>query len=250
MNDSVINNDNITSPGRILVLNTDAMICDLIKYNLENEGYVIDVHDDADRALELDLTRYSLIMAEAGPIGPLTGLRFCRMLKDNPDLAVVPVIFCTELDSEDDIISGFNAGADDYILRPFSLREMIARVKAVIRRHNLSRNRRAAAGAPSPHQSNLLRYEGLVVDLPGQSVTIDGERVQLSRTEFQILSVLMRNPGKLFHRAELYEIIRPGQEGGSDRAIDVNVSRIRKKLGNYAAVIVNKSGRGYGFSMK
>ncbi len=242
-------NPTYSAPGTILILDTDTMISDLLKYNLENEGYTINLCDDADQALELDLTKYSLIIAEAGPIGPLlTGLRFCRMIKDNPDLAGIPVMFCTELDSEDDIISGFSAGADDYILRPFSLREMIARVKAIIRRHNMVNRAAAKTQEKKPENTTVIRFEGLVVDLPSQSVEIDGTRVQLSRTEFQILSILIKNPGRLFPRAEIFEIIRPGQDGGSDRTIDVNVSRIRKKLGDYANLIVNKSGQGYGFS--
>lgn len=237
------------SAGRVLILDSDTMICDLIKYDLENEGYTIDVCHDADMALELDLTTYTLIIAESGPIGPLSGLRFCTMIKSNPDIAGVPVIFCTENDSEDDIINGFNAGADDYILKPFSLREMIARVKAVIRRHNLM-NRRAAASRQQLQLPAVFKHQGLTIDLDNQTVDVDNTRVQFSRTEFQILSILMKNPGRIYPRSEIFEIIRPGQEGGNDRTIDVNVSRIRKKLGDYSGLIINKSGQGYSFCVK
>lgn len=228
--------------GQILIVDDDSMIVDLMKYNLENEGYTIASSANASDALDLDLTLFSLIISEVELPGGINGLRFASMIKQNPDTAPVPVIFCTSRDSEDDIIAGFNAGADDYILKPFSLREMIARIKAVIRRRTLMARRASAQPA-----SHVIRYESLVVDLSSQTVAIDGERVQFTRTEFQILSMFVKNRNKLFSREEIFSTIRPGQEAGSDRTIDVNVSRVRKKLGDYASHLVSKSGIGYGF---
>lgn len=234
-----------TSLGRILIVDDDQMIRDLIKYNLENEDYTIESSTNASDALDLDLTLFSLIISEVDLPGQISGMRFVQMIKQNPDTAPVPVIFCTGRDSEDDIIAGFNSGADDYILKPFSLREMIARVKAVLRRHSIMMRRREAAAATS--ESHVISFETLVVDLSSQRVAIDGENVQMTRTEFQILSLFIKNRNRLFSREEIFQTIRPGQELGSDRSVDVNISRVRKKLGRYAVHVVNKSGRGYGF---
>lgn len=233
---------------QILLLDSDTMIVDLIKQNLETEGYDVATLDDADAALDLDLTAFSLIIAETGQIGRLSGLRFVTMIKQNPDTASVPVIFCTDADSEDNIIAGFNAGADDYILKPFSLREMMARVKAIIRRHNLMKRRTAAVAPaePAPANSTNLTIGGIEIDLSNQTVIIDGQRASLSRTELQLLSILAQNPGRMFSRAEISEIIHPGKDPGSDRNIDVGISRLRKKLGTCAPMLVNKSGQGYG----
>lgn len=234
--------DNIIgNHGQILIVDSDSMICDLIKYNLENEGYAVMSATNVDDALDLDLTLFNLIITEVQLAHGLSGLRFVQMIKENPDTTVVPVIFCTTRDSEDDIINGFNAGADDYILKPFSLREMIARVKAVLRRHRLMNNR------PAVSTSHVITFNTLVVDLSSQSATIDGDNIQLTRTEFQILSLFLKNRNKLMNRSEIFEAIRPGRDGGSERSIDVNISRVRKKLGRYSSNLVNKSGQGYGF---
>lgn len=227
------------SLGQILIVDSDLHISDLLKYNLENEGYAVSTSTNVSDALDYDLTLFNLIISEVVLLEGPSGIRFAQMVKDNPDTAGVPIIFCSHRDSEDDIIAGFNAGADDYILKPFSLREMLARVRAVIRRHQILNRRQSA--------STTLCFKTLKIDLPSQSVTIDGEAVPVTRTEFQILSLFLKNRGKLFGRPEIFEIIRPGQEAGSERTIDVNISRLRKKLGQYAANLVNKSGQGYGF---
>ncbi len=234
--------NSVSSHGQILIVDPDLMICDLIKYNLENEGYAVMSVHNANDALDIDLTLFNLIVTEVVLVDGPSGIRFVRMIKDNPDTAVVPVIFCTSRDSEDDIIAGFNAGADDYILKPFSLREMIARIKAVMRRRRLMNNRTAAG--PDNH---TITFNTLVLDLASQSATIDDENIQLTRTEFQILALLLKKRNTLMTRTEIFEAIRPGKDGGSERSVDVNISRVRKKLGRYSGNLVNKSGHGYGF---
>ena len=153
MNETAVSTSGITSS--ILIIDEDKMISDLIHYNLENEGYSVISCTSTAEALDLDLTTYSLIITEAlFRDCNISGLRFTEMLKQNPDTATVPVIICSTLDSEDDIINGFNAGADDYILKPFSLREMVARVKSVIRRHQIQLMRMK----PAHFQRSLNRH--------------------------------------------------------------------------------------------
>ena len=238
-------NHNTEPELHILVLDQDSVICDLISYNLENEGCAVTVCADAMSALELNLTSFSLIISETGPIGSIDGKDFVTKIKTNPETAALPVIFCSNADSEDDIIDGFNVGADDYILKPFSLREMIARIKAVIRRHRMVRGREAMSAGVEATLS-VIRFDNLVIDIAGHSVCIDGENVNFSRTEFQLLSLFARNPGKLFSRSEIMGSLRPERDTGSARMIDVTISRLRKKMAGYASMLVSKSGQGYG----
>ena len=140
--------------------------------------------------------------------------------------------------SEDDVVEGLDAGADDYISKPFSSRELIARVRSVVRRRRMMSLRRAA---------NAVRVDGLVLDLSAGRVTIDGEPVMLTRTEYLILAMFMRNRNSFFDRSEIRHEAWEDENGVSDRAVDTNISRLRKKLGDYGRNIVNRQGFGYGF---
>lgn len=219
------------------------MIIDLIKYNLENEGYVVTSCATAEEALEKDFSLTDLIISEV-VLGEINGLMLAGMLKSNPATADIPLIICTTLDSEDDIVKGFEAGADDYILKPFSLRELMARIRSVLRRRNMAP---AKARAAAPVSQDAVTYKGLAVDTGARSVAIDGRQVALTRTEMQLLHTLISRPGHFFSQGELYRMIWNKEIDESSRALDVSVSRLRKKLGAYAANIVNRSGIGYGF---
>ena len=220
------------------------MITDLMKYNLENEGYVVRVCTTAEDALEQDFTTTDLVITEV-VLGDINGLMLAGMLKGGEATADIPVIMCTTLDSEDDIVKGFEAGADDYILKPFSLRELMARVKSVLRRRSMLPPRPVkTAGA------NALHYRSLTVDPDSRSVTVDGHQLPITRTEMQLLHTLMSRPGHFYTHADLYAIVWNKQADGSSRALDVSVSRLRRKLGDYGANIVNRSGVGYGFIEK
>ncbi len=150
----------------------------------------------------------------------------------------MPLIFCTSRDSENDVIKGLNLGADDFISRPFSLREMMARVRSVLRRH---RNMNPTAN------SRIIEYRTLILNVDSRGLLIDGEAVSLSPTEFTILTLLMRSRNKLFKREEIFAAAWPGEQLDNPRLVDVNISRLRKKLSTYAKNLVNKSGLGYGF---
>lgn len=225
------------SPG-ILIVDSDESILSLLTDNLKSEGYAVTVVPDALEALRLPLDEFSLVITEIDLDGEIDGFELLERLKDDPLTAGVPLIFCTTRDGENDIIQGLNAGADDYIVRPFSLREMLARVRSVLRRH---RNMAPIASR------RVIEYRTLLLNVDSHGLLIDGEVVSLSPTEFAILNMLLRSRNHLFKREEIFAGAWPGEELNNPRLVDVNISRLRKKLGPYARNIINKSGLGYGF---
>lgn len=207
--------------------------------NLRAEGYDVEVVTSAEDALMLPVDEYHLIISEIDLPGEIDGYDLLERLKEDRLTAGVPLlIFCTSRDSENDVIKGLNLGADDFISRPFSLREMMARVRSVLRRH---RNMNPTAN------SRIIEYRTLILNVDSRGLLIDGEAVSLSPTEFTILTLLMRSRNKLFKREEIFAAAWPGEQLDNPRLVDVNISRLRKKLSTYAKNLVNKSGLGYGF---
>lgn len=235
---------------KILVVDDEEIICELLQYNLELQGFQVDTCFDAREALHRDLTTYALFILDV-MMGEISGFKLAHVLKQNPDTSAIPIIFCTARDTEDDIVDGFNIGADDYILKPFSIRELVARVCSVLRRHThgvpiatASPGHAVAEGEKSvPAQP----VKGLHHNAPAQIISLDGRRLHLTRTEYDILAFFLKNRNRLFSRQEIFHHVWPEQVVVSERTIDVNISRIRKKLGTYAPQLVNRSGFGYGF---
>ena len=170
---------------RILVVDDEEDLCEILKFNLEMEGYTVDTANSAEEALKLDLTSYNLLLLDV-MMGEISGFKMASMLKKNKDTAGIPIIFITAKDTENDTVTGFNLGADDYISKPFSLREVIVRVKAVLRRTSTVQK--------EPEQ---LQYRGLVIDIPKKKVTIDDTEVPLTKKEFEILLLLLQNQGRV-----------------------------------------------------
>ena len=211
-------------------------MCEILKFNLEMEGYKVDTANSAEEALKLDLTQYNLLLLDV-MMGEISGFKMARMLKANKDTVNIPIIFITAKDTENDTITGFNLGADDYISKPFSLREVIMRVKAVLRRTaNLQRK-----------ESEELQYKGLVINVPQKKVTIEGEEISLTKKEFEILSLLLQNAGRVFSREDILSKVWNDEVYVLDRTIDVNITRLRKKIGEYGKNIVTRLGYGYCF---
>lgn len=228
---------NHSSLGSILLVDDEDHITDLLKYNLENESYQVDVERDALAASRSDLSGYRLIIADAMS-QPFNGRNLLKILKSSPYTSHIPVIVVTYSDSEDDIIAAFDAGADDYILKPFSLRELIARVKSVLRRNPMV----ARPDAMRP----VINVGDLEIDLQTRLVTNSGLNVALTKTEFAILALLAKNKNQYFNRRQIYDFVWTGGDfHDNDRIVDTNISRLRKKLGSAAGVITNKSGMGY-----
>lgn len=240
---------NVTPKGtpshQVVIVDSDVAITSLIKLNLEDEGYGVFTCTTAEDALDMDFTYTDLVITEV-VLGEINGLMLTGMLKSAEATSHIPVIICTTMDSEDDIVKGFDAGADDYILKPFSLREMMARIRSVLRRHSMQ-----PRSLYKPAQSaSAVTYKGLAVDSSSHSVTIDGNPIALTRTEMMLLNALITRPGHFYNHRDLYRLVWNKDGDASSRALDVSVSRLRKKLGTYASHIVNRSGIGYGFVEK
>ena len=227
---------------KILVVDDEQDICEILQYNLENEGYEIDVANSAEEALQLPLADYALILLDV-MMGEMSGFQMARWLKDVPDTAAIPIIFITALDDEDNMVKGLNIGGDDYIAKPLSMKEVKARVKAVLRR-SASTNK---PNESSKEQADTILYEGITLCLDSKTATLDGNDLPLTRLEFELLSLLLQNPNRVFPREELLKRCWPQDAYVLDRTVDVNITRLRKELGSYGNQIKTRIGYGYIF---
>lgn len=227
---------------KILVVDDEQDICEILQYNLENEGYEVDVANSAEEALQLPLADYALILLDV-MMGEMSGFQMARWLKDVPDTAAIPIIFITALDDEDNMVKGLNIGGDDYIAKPLSMKEVKARVKAVLRR-SASTNK---PNESSKEQADTILYEGITLCLDSKTATLDGNDLPLTRLEFELLSLLLQNPNRVFPREELLKRCWPQDAYVLDRTVDVNITRLRKKLGSYGNQIKTRIGYGYIF---
>lgn len=223
---------------RILVVDDEESLCEILQFNLEVEGYEVDTAFSAEEALRLPLENYSLILLDV-MMGPMSGFKMARLLKQDPRTASIPIIFCTAKDTEDDTVAGLNLGADDYISKPFSTREVVARVKSVLRR--------APQQAASAEKPKNISYEMLRIDIPRKQCTVDGAEVSLTKKEFEILCLLLSDRGRIFSREEILSRVWSDEVVVLDRTIDVNITRLRRKIGPYGKYIVTRLGYGYGF---
>ena len=225
---------------RILIVDDEETLCEVLQLNLENEGYDVDIAFSAEQALTLDLKQYSLILLDI-MMGEISGIKMAKMLKADINTADIPIIFCTARDTEDDMVMGLNLGADDYIMKPYTIRNVIARVKSVLRR--------ASGGKTSTKEEkvDVLKVEGLHLDLEFKRCIVDGEEVKLARKEFELLAYLISHRGKICSREQILSRVWSDEVVVLDRTIDVNITRLRSKIGVYGSYIVTRSGFGYGF---
>ena len=226
---------------RILIVDDEETLCEVLQLNLENEGYDVDIAFSAEEALTLDLKKYSLILLDI-MMGGISGIKMAKMLKSDIMTAEIPIIFCTARDTEDDMVMGLNLGADDYIMKPYTIRNVVARVKSVLRR--TSGNKSANTPVEKP---NTLQVEGLVLDIEFKRCIVDGTEIKLARKEFELLAYLISNRGKILSREQILSKVWKDEVVVLDRTIDVNITRVRSKIGAYGSYIVTRSGFGYGF---
>ncbi len=222
---------------RILVVDDEETLCDAIAFNLEAEGYETACAYSAEEALAMDLAGFDLFLLDI-MMGDISGTQLAQILKSNPVTASVPIIFCTAKDGDEDMIKGLDIGADDYITKPYSLKVMLARIRTVLRRTS------TAVGIP---ENIEVTYKGLVLSKRNRTCHVDGLEVKMPKKEFEILLMLVSNIGRIFSRSELLEEIWPDEVVVLDRVVDVNITRIRQKIGQYGKNIVTRSGYGYGF---
>ena len=221
---------------KILVVDDEQDLCDILLFNLRASGYVAEAVYSAEQAIEKNLASYDLLLLDVMMPG-LSGFELAERLKTDDTTARIPIIFLTAKDTEDDALHGFGIGADDYVTKPFSVREVMARVKAVLSR---------SASSPKSQPMSLV-YEGLSVDLIKKTASVDGNVVELTKTELELLCLFLSHRGQVFSRQELIEKVWPQNVVVTSRTIDVNITRMRKKIGRYAACIVARQGYGYLF---
>ena len=225
------------SRKKVLVVDDEQDLCEILKFNLETEGYNVDTAYSAEEALNLELKSYSLLLLDV-MMGGMSGFALVKKLKSEPSTASIPIIFLTARDTENDTVTGFNLGADDYISKPFSIREVMVRVKAVLRR---------SSGEKDKPAHKVINYQGLTLNLDKKTVAIDGNEIPFTKTEFEILHLLIEERGRVFSRQELIDRIWPRDVLVLDRTVDVNITRLRKKIGPFAKCIVTRLGFGYYF---
>lgn len=224
------------TPVKILVVDDEMPICELMKINLELAGFSVDIANSAEEALQKHLADYALMVFDI-MMGEISGLELVSKVRSMPDVANVPIIVCTALGNEAPLIDGFTRGADDYIKKPFSMREFVVRVKSLLRR-------------VKHEHPTIAVYKTLALDSISKTCTIDGNEIALTKKEFDMLFLFLSNPDKIFSRDEILDKIWEKNVYVVDRTIDVNINRLRKKLGEYEQHIITKQGYGYGFKEK
>lgn len=224
-------------PFHLLVVDDEEDLCEILQFNLEAEGYNVDTAYSAEEALTLDLTQYDLLLLDV-MMGKISGFKMASMLREKSETADLPIIFLTAKDTENDMLTGFNLGADDYIPKPFSIRQVLARAKAVLRRSKESKGEK---------DKNILTYKTLKLDIEQIKVYIDGNEIALTKKEFEILRLFLENINHVFTRDEFLTKIWKEEVYVLDRTIDVNITRLRKKIGEYGKNIVTRLGFGYCF---
>ncbi len=223
---------------RILVVDDEKDICEILGFNLSNEGYRVDTATSAEEALRTLTPEHALILLDV-MMGGMSGYKMAEKLRHEGNR--IPIIFLTARDTENDMLTGFSVGGDDYISKPFSIKEVVARVKAVLKR---SAGQTAAAG----QREGKLSFGDFTIDFDTKEVVIGREAIPLTRTEFDILTTLASNPARIFSREDLIDRIWKDAPFVTERTVDVHITRLRKKLGDKASLISSRPGYGYRFN--
>lgn len=219
---------------KILIVDDEKDLCEILQFNLESEGFVTEVAYSAEEALTKPLPSFDLLLLDV-MMGGMSGFKLADKIRKEMELSV-PIIFLTARETENDMLTGFNLGADDYISKPFSIKEVAARIKAVLRR-----------GKTIEAKPKVITIDSMELDINRKSVTIDNEEVMLTRKEFEILYMLIAGKGKYFSRQEILDRIWSDDVIVTERNVDVNIARMRKKIGEYGNYIKGRTGYGYCF---
>lgn len=229
-------------PKRIIVMDDEPDICNILKFNLDKAGYITDVSNSAEDALTRDLSGYNLALLDVMLEG-MSGFSLAEIMRKNPLTSSVPIIFITARDTEKDTLRGFGIGGDDYICKPFSVREVIARVNAVLNRTG----RTADETAKQKEERGVIGFKSLAIDSARCEASVDGQKIELTRTELEILKLFLEHPSTVFSRDEILKRVWPEDVIVLGRTVDVNITRLRKKIGRYGRCIVTRHGYGYCF---
>lgn len=229
---------------RILIVDDEPDICEILRFNLEMEGYDVLTAEGAEEGQKIvnkkpiDLILLDVMMTHK------SGFEWARELKASPHTAEIPIIFCTAKTMEEDLLQGFALGSDDYICKPFRISEVKARVKAVLRRIHPE----PLEETDTHLEEDVIRYEGIVLYLDRKECFVDDEEVPFTKLEFELLALLLSKPGQVFSREKILQTVWPSDAIVLDRTVDVNITRIRKKIGRYGECLRTKFGYGYMFS--
>ncbi len=228
----------IQESKRILIVDDEEDLCEILQFNLESEGYYTEIAYSAEEALQKDLKSFDLLLLDV-MMGKMSGFKLIDTMRKEFGIHV-PVIFLTAKSTENDLLTGFNLGADDFVSKPYSLKELIARVKVVLRRN---------AQLEDKEKQSMIKVENMVLDLEKKDLTIIDDRVELTRKEFEILKLFFENQKKVFSREEILTKIWGDDVIVSDRTVDVNITRLRKKIKHYGEYLKNRPGLGYYFEV-
>ncbi|HEY5499668.1 MAG TPA: response regulator transcription factor [Bacteroidales bacterium] len=225
------------SKPRILVVDDEEDLCEILQFNLESDGYEVETANSAEEALEKNLESYQLLILDV-MMGPISGFKMAGMIRKNEKTAHLPIIFITAKDTENDMMTGFNLGADDYISKPFSIREVSLRVKAILRR---------TTTPETIEKEEIIRFDDLSIDITRKKVFVGKSDVTLTKKEFDMLLLFVSHPGRVYSREDILTKVWTDEVYVLDRTIDVNITRLRKKLGDFGKYIVTRLGYGYCF---
>lgn len=223
---------------KILVVDDEEDLCEILQFNLESEGFAVDIANSAEEALKIISADYQLVLLDVMMEG-MSGFKMAEKVRKELHLNV-PIIFLTAKDTENDMLTGFSLGADDYIPKPFSIKEVSARVKAVLKR---------TGSADIPDTKRIVEAGDLLIDLTTKNATLNGTSILLTKKEFEILSTMAQSPGRIFSREDFLSKVWNDDGYVLERTVDVHITRLRKKLGDFGKHIINRSGYGYCFEL-
>ncbi len=229
---------------KILVIDDEEALCEILKYNLEKDGYEVDCAYSAEEALEKDLSVYGLFIVDI-MMEHLSGFDFAKRVRNMQSVENTPIIFCSALDGEDDTVMGLNIGADDYITKPFVINEVLARVRAVLRRSQATKQWQYNV-SKSIYEPDIA-FHSLRIDRNEKLCFLNGDPINLTKTEFDILLFLLTHRNRIYSRDEIIRKVWDSDVVVTNRTIDTNIARLRKKIGEYGNNIVTRLGFGYGF---
>ncbi|MDH6309353.1 DNA-binding response OmpR family regulator [Dysgonomonas sp. PFB1-18] len=220
----------------ILIVDDEPDIREILQFNLQNEGYEIDLAESSEQAAKILQPKHRLILLDVMMAG-ISGFKFADQLRKEGNN--IPIIFLTAKDTENDMLTGFSIGGDDYISKPFSIKEVVARVRSILKR---------TGGQSKTAPDNKLTIKDLIIDFDTKTVTVNGKPVELTKTEFNILVLLVQNAGRIFSRSDILDKAWKDDGIVLERTVDVHIARLRKKIGDYGDYIINRTGYGYTFN--
>ena len=208
---------------RILVIDDEEAVCEILKFNLEKEGYEVDCAYSAEEALDMDLSGYSLFMVDI-MMDQLSGYDFAKRVRNVTETEFTPILFCSALSNEDSVVKGLNIGADDYVTKPFVIGEVLARVRAILRRSGQATHRMPAVNERADYESDVI-FRTLRIDRNDKTVYLDGEELPLTRTEYDILLFFLIHRNRIYSREEIIN-----QVWGDDVVVKIGRASCRERV--------------------